>query len=467
VLVAGALLTPSTVFGISRALGQSVGRPIAAISFAEPVGPGGAAPSPAGSAVGDAPELTVDALVAQVLARNPSLAQMAAAAQAAAARYPQVTSLDDPMFAFTHGPDTFEPDDAGIHFAYRLELSQKYPWPGKLALRGQNAQAEAQAAGNEVEDTRLQLIESATDAFYDYYLVERALEVNAEGLRLLERFIGIARAYVASPPAGRKGSLQDVYQTRVEIGRQNERRLTLERMHQVAVARINTLMDLPPSAPLPPAPKTVQPGDGLPEASALRALALARRPDLQALANHVRAEEAAVALALKEFYPDFEPFVMYDRFMGNNETNADLATMVGVRLNLPCRRDKRCAAVAEARARVAQRRAELARQVDEVNFQVEQAYAKVRESEAAVGLYQKSILPDARLNVNTARTDYEAGLIPALSYIEAERSYVDLQDRSYEVVAEYFRRQAALERAVGVALVAPAPVRPTPPLLPR
>src|SRR5713226_2524875 len=42
-------------------------------------------------------ELTVEALVQQVLERNPSLGQMAAAWEAASARYPQVTSLEDPM----------------------------------------------------------------------------------------------------------------------------------------------------------------------------------------------------------------------------------------------------------------------------------------------------------------------------------------------------------------------------------
>src|SRR6266403_1001608 len=46
-----------------------------------------------------AAELSVDALVEQVLARNPSLAQMVAAWQAASARYPQVRSLDDPMLS--------------------------------------------------------------------------------------------------------------------------------------------------------------------------------------------------------------------------------------------------------------------------------------------------------------------------------------------------------------------------------
>src|SRR5262245_44747363 len=52
-----------------------------------------------------AAELSIEALLSQVLARNPSLAQMQAAWQAASARYPQVTSLDDPTFGATFGPE--------------------------------------------------------------------------------------------------------------------------------------------------------------------------------------------------------------------------------------------------------------------------------------------------------------------------------------------------------------------------
>src|SRR5262245_29140085 len=56
----------------------------------------GCASEPSASPFKDTRELTVDAVVEQVLARNPSLAQMTAAWQAASARYQQVTSLDDP-----------------------------------------------------------------------------------------------------------------------------------------------------------------------------------------------------------------------------------------------------------------------------------------------------------------------------------------------------------------------------------
>jgi outer membrane protein, heavy metal efflux system len=136
----------------------------------------------------DTTVLSADALVEQVLARNPSLTEMVAAYQVASARYPQVTSLDDPMFGVTVGPETIAPDDKGGEFAYRLEASQKYPWPGKLKLRGEYALAEARAASGDVDDMRLQLVESTKTAFYDYYLVARALAVNDETLQRLGEF---------------------------------------------------------------------------------------------------------------------------------------------------------------------------------------------------------------------------------------------------------------------------------------
>jgi len=80
-------------------------------------------------------------------------------------------------------------------------------------------------------------------------------------------------------------------------------------------------MHLPPDSPLPLPPKDLRSERALPDVQTLRSTALARRPDPQALADRIRADEAMLALAQKEFYPDFEPFFMYDRFMGNVSSN--------------------------------------------------------------------------------------------------------------------------------------------------
>jgi cobalt-zinc-cadmium efflux system outer membrane protein len=192
--------------------------------------------------------------------------------------------------------------------------------------------------------------------------------------------------------------------------------------------------------------------DSLPEASEMRTTALAKRPDLKALASRIDADQANLALANKEFYPDFTPFAMYDRFMGNNSEIQPLATMIGVSMNVPVRKNRRYAAVAEAQARLNQRRSELEKQIDQVSFQVQEAYAKVQKSERAVQIYEKTILPAAKLNVEAAQSAYESGKIPFLSLIEAQRNTVSLRERYYEAVSDYYRRRAMLERVVGGSL---------------
>lgn len=385
------------------------------------------------------PELSAEAVVREVLARNPSLAQMAAAAQAASARYPQVISLDDPMFGVSTAPGAWGSNE--VQGGYRLEVAQKFPWPGKLPLRGASTSADAAAAAQEVEDMRLQLVESARNAFYDYYLVSRAIVVNEEGLHLLRDFRQSAdnRYTTGLVPQ------QDVLQADVEIGRQQERLLTLKRMREVAVAKINTLLHLSPDSALPSPPEQLTIGSELPAAIEIRTMALLRRPDLAAATNRLSAEQAKLALALREYKPDVEVAAAYDALW----QELPLRTMVGVRVNLPVRLSRRDAAVVEAQSMIRQRQAELARLTDQANFEVQQSYSMVRESEQAIELYRTKLIPAAENNIGAAKSAYVAGKIPFLSLLEAQRNLVELRDRQFEVVVEYFRRRAALDRAAG------------------
>jgi outer membrane protein TolC len=65
--------------------------------------------------------------------------------------------------------------------------------------------------------------------------------------------------------------------------------------------------------------------------------------------------------------------------------------------------------------------------------------------------------PPTKANVKAAEAAYVTGKIPFLSLIEAQRNVITLRDRYYEAVADYFRRRATLERAIG------GPVTPLPP----
>ncbi len=392
-------------------------------------------------------ELSADALVEAVLARNPSLPEMAAAWKAAQARYPQVTSLDDPLFGTNLSPAGF----SRVGNGYRLEMFQRYPWPGKLRLKGEVAQAEANAASRDVENVRQQLIESARDAFYDYYLTYRALEVNAEALRLLREFKQTADANYTNG----KVSAQDPLQAEVEIGRFRERDILLERQRQVAIARINTLLQLPPTLPLPPPPKELQVEGELPDPQELLAQALTQRLDLMKLADQIRAAEAAVKLAYKEYYPDIDAMAAFDAFWDNPLQREQVA----MRINLPVRLKRRHGAVVEAEARLAQLKAQYARQVSQAGFEVQQAYEQWRESLRTVRLLKKEVLPKAQENVKAAQPAYVTGRIVLFTLIEAQRNLVDLQDRYYQATAEFFRRRTALQRSLtGAPATLPIPM---------
>jgi outer membrane protein, heavy metal efflux system len=384
-------------------------------------------------------KLAAEDVVRVVLERNPTLDQMRAAAATVAARYPQVTSLDDPTVGFSTAPGSA--GSSNVNYAARVEVAQKLLYPGKRGLKGSAVQAEALAAAEDVEDARLQLIESARSALADYYLAVKATTVAEENLKLLGEFRKNAEArYKAG-----QGQQQDVLQADVEAARQEERLVGLRRARLVAVARLNTLMHLPLDGPLPP-PADVGPSVVLPEVAKLREAALSR-PDVRALIARVGSEEAALALALKEYKPDVEVMAAYDGFWQG--TDRPLQWQVGVRTNLPVRYARRGGAVDEARAKVAQRRAELARLTDQVGLQVQEAFEQVREADDVVKLYEAKILPAAEANVKEAQAGYTNNRVPFLNLIEAQRSAVGLRDRYYEALAESVRRRAALERAVG------------------
>jgi outer membrane protein TolC len=392
--------------------------------------------------------LTAEEAVRAVLERSPTLDQMRATAAAAEARYPQVTSLDDPTLGFGTAPGSAWSPNAD--YAARVEVAQKFLYPGKRGLKGDAARADAQAAAEDVEDARLQLAEAARSALADYYLAVKSTVVAEENAKLLREFRQNAEARYKAGQAQQ----QDFLQAEVEVARQEERLVSLRRARLVAVARLNTLMHLPPDSPLPP-PSDAVPDAPLTDAARLREAALGR-PDVRAAAARVASEESALALALKEYNPDVEAMAAYDGFW-QGAGGRPLQWQVGLRANLPVRYGRRGGAVDEARARVAGRRAELARLTDRINFEVQEAFERVREADEVVKLYEARVLPAAAANVKEAQAGYATGRVPFLNLVEAQRNAVGLRDRYYEAVAEAIRRRAALERAVGAPL--PAPVR--------
>ena len=390
--------------------------------------------------VPDAEILDRRALVEEVLRRNPSLESARQGWRAALARYPQETSLEDPMLGYGVAPWSL--GSTTVRDGQTVELSQAIPFPGKLQLRGEVALAEAEAAACDYEGVRLRLATLASTVFDEYYLVTRAIAINAHHLVLLE---DLERVALAQYEAG-VVSQQDPLQAETERAMLEHRQVELQTQQRIAAERINALLHRRPDRPLPAPPATLE--VALPselELDALTQQAFADRPELRAAGARVEARESQVALARREFLPDFTVWAKYDAFWQER----DLQKSIGFSIYVPLRLDRRRAALEQASAELARARSEQQRAEDQVRLSVVSAVERVREAHHLLALSRERLLPAARDRVAAARSAYATGQTSFVAVIDAERAVRDAELAQEDAIAQLSRRGAELDRAVG------------------
>jgi outer membrane protein, heavy metal efflux system len=391
-------------------------------------------------------ELILDELVALVESRNASLEAMTYAWRAATQRYPQAIALDDPVFMGMVAPGSF--NSSTVSSAYVVGGSQKLPWFGKRELRGAAAQSDASAMFLDVETARLELAQTTRQAFYEYYLLSRELELNQQRVALTQEFRQTARVKYENNQV----TEQDVLQADVELAETERRRLELDRGYRMAVARINTLLRRCPDELIPAPPAMLANVADPPPALLLREMAMAQRPDLAALRARVRTEEAAILLAQKQYFPDTEVYGRYDSFWQPTATQSDLRGQVGVNMNMPIYRRKLQAAVNEAQFRANQRRAEYQQKLADVSYEVQAGYEQVLEARRAVAIYVDKLLPVAEQNLDVARSNYDVGKSTFLNLLVAQQQLLSQREQYQQTLAAYHSRLAELERVVGGTL---------------
>lgn len=387
-------------------------------------------------------KIDLDKLIAEVLRRNPTLVAMHQAWRAAIARYPQVTSFDDPMLAYSIAPRTTGEPMMGIGDVF--EGSQTIPWPGKLTLRGEIALEDANSARQELETAAQRLKQETKLAFFDYYFIHRAEEINRINQNLLQQFRENAETRYASGTA----SKQDALQAEVELARLLQQALTLERLRKGHQARINALLNRRPdhSLPLPPDELSVDPARL--DSEILRAAAIDSRSELQAMAARVRARAAQMKLARKNYFPDLTVMGTYNTMWEMLE----MRPMVGAGVNLPIQIGRRKAAEEEALAEFERLRAELGSAIADVSFQVQTAIDETDEAAKALHLFISRLVPAAEENLEAARSGYVAGTVDFMALLTAQKNRMDMELSYQEAIVALHQRLADLDRAIGMPL---------------
>jgi outer membrane protein, heavy metal efflux system len=236
--------------------------------------------------------LDLDSLVREATANNPEIRAAQQRWEAAKAVIPQTKTLPDPLVTFGY--------EHVVDREWTYGVSQELPFPGKLRLRGEVATREAARLEQESLAEPLKIIARLKEAFYDLALVHTSLEIVEKSRRVLRDFEQTAQTRYA---VGR-GIQQDVFRAQTEVSRLLVRLATLAQRKESLHADINRLVNRPPSDPLG-RPQPIQVTPLRRSLADLQALVEAA-PLLQAQVKDVERGDQTIALARREYLPDFE-----------------------------------------------------------------------------------------------------------------------------------------------------------------
>jgi outer membrane protein TolC len=378
--------------------------------------------------------------------RNPELAAALAQARAAAERPARVASLPDPRLELAYMIREVE-TRVGPQRG-RIGISQAVPWFGTLGLRGEAASAEAKAALERYVAVKLGLFVRVEDAYADYYLLGREVEITRRNLELLGDLEEVARIRYRTASA-KHG---DVIKAQVELGRLGERLAALEDRRRPLVARLNALIDRAPAAPLA-WPETIDTDTLRVDEAELRARVLARNPELRALDHEITAGEKRLALAGKAFYPDLMLGLgvtitgqALDPSIPDSGKDPIVASMA---IDLPIWWGAYRAGKREAQAGLAASEARRSGRARRLETELEQTLYAYRDAERKIGLYRDTLVPKGRQSLEASETAFTAGSGDFLDVIDAQRVLLEFELSYERALAARARRLAELEMLAG------------------
>ena len=170
--------------------------------------------------------LVLDDVIREALEKNPEAQSAQHTINALQRRVPQVKALPDPMvsvgWAGNLAPFSVMQGD---NSSYRgVNVSEQFPYPGKLKLRGEIASKEAEAAQANYEAIRRRVTAEVRAAFFDYFYFDRAIQTTERNKELLEKLSKIAEARYRVG----KAMQADVLRSQVEISLLIEKLTVLE-----------------------------------------------------------------------------------------------------------------------------------------------------------------------------------------------------------------------------------------------
>ena len=403
----------------------------------------------ANNQAGDAKNSTLEALVSELERNNPELKAARREVDMRSARIAPAGAPPDPSLSFGYMSGIVRPPffpSASTPNAFRqFGASQEIPYPGKLALRSNVAATEADAARWNTEDVRLRLIAELKTSYFEYVLANRSIEIVGRNKQLLEQVRDIAEAQFRVG----KGLQQDVLKAQLEISMLLERAAMLERERTAAQARVNALLYRAQDSPLEP--QLAFDAAPLPDdVQQLRASAIERYPGLRRDEQLIQRGQQGLALARREVLPDFAVNLTTQQPVGGMPWMYGVDVMVKVPLFW---QRKQRPMIAEAAASLEAGRRMRENTLAQSQGAVTDGYVTASTARRLTTLYTDSILPQARLTLESSMAAYQVGSADFLTVLTNFTTVLAYELNYEQQQAQYRRALAQLEPYVGNTLI--------------
>jgi len=380
---------------------------------------------------------------------NPQIQAARQGWQAAKQVPSQVSTLPDPQFNVQQvnvgSPRPFA-GYTNSDFAYfGLGVSQDFPYPGKLRLKGEIAKRDAGVVQQQYESARRAILAGVKSTYFQLAYLSKTLGILESDGELLQQ---VEKAADARYRSG-MGNQHDLLQAQVE----RTKLLREITMHHLDVAKLQAQIKqlLNRAQPSPDIEPSELPETPLPYTfDELLSATKAQNPEISGAEKMVEKQKLQVDLAHKDFYPDFNVQYMWQR-TDPTQFRAYYMLTFGVRVPIYRSRKQR-PEVAQAEAELNRSRSESEVQSQQVAFEVRSEYETARKTAELLKIYREGLLPQARAGFQAGiaayqnnRQDFQALLASFLDVLHLDEEY-------WKSIAERETALARLEQLTGLSL---------------
>jgi outer membrane protein TolC len=308
----------------------------------------------------------------------------------------------------------------------------------------------AEAEHQRYEQAKLKLFYRVKSAFFEYAYLAQSIETTRQHLILLQNIEEVARTQLKTG-----ASQSAAVQAQVELGKLEDRLLTLEALRLPLSANLSAALNRKNSAVLPWPQPVEETAAEFTDKETLRLLSEGS-PALKQLDAIIRKETDAAALARKARYPDIMIGLDYiqtdDARMATPDNGKD-PLMASVSINLPIWFGKLKAGEQQAAYRRAAAEDQRTETENRLTATLQMALFRFRDAERKISLYSDTLVPKAEQSLEVTRESFESGQAGFTTLIDTERMLLEFQLAADRAFADREIRLAEIEMLTGTNLI--------------